>query len=433
EDEIMEVADPEGSSSKSQKNGAPSRGRGPSPPPIVVEELSEEEMAESSQKAVKPSVVVEPTEPKRIGRSPSLGPYPNLYSPTIPSPLRLVSMPEEDELAGDIDMPDAAVPRQSLRAAALELLPKPSDVEMEDDSNVDPKAKAEKAPVSSLPSYKFDFTVTALAIIPGIDLSAKAKASTLLATELPNFDMFAKADAVPVPVNPPANNWAASGFVFAKPAGTWTCDQCMLSNPDSAKDKCSFCDADRPGAKAKATSTPVPPPQPAPMNNWAASGFTFSKPAGTWTCDQCMLSNPESAKDKCSFCEADRPGAKANSTSIAPPLPQPAPANNWAASGFTFAKPATGTWTCTTCMLSNPATAKDKCEFCQADAPGSKMETSTGTAPASIAPSAPTPGFNWDAAGFKPKAVAAGSWTCSVCGLNNGPELTKCGVCEAAR
>ncbi|KIO25846.1 hypothetical protein M407DRAFT_24802 [Tulasnella calospora MUT 4182] len=437
DDEIMEVSAPEGSSSKSQANGSTSRARGLSPP--RVEELGDEEMAESSQKASKPSLVVEPTEPRRIGRSPSIGPYPNLYSPTIPSPLRLVSMPEVDELAEDIDTPDAAIqPKQSIpRAAALQLVPnKSSDVEMVDDSDADPQSQAERASVSSLPSYKFDFTIIATAIIPGIDVSAKAKASAATKTELPKFDMLA---LVPVPAQAPAapsNNWAAAGFVpKAAGGGSWTCDQCMLSNPESAKDKCTICEADRPGAKSKPTSTAPPPSQPAPANNWAAAGFVPKAPGGgSWTCNQCMLSNPESAKDKCTICEADRPGAMSKPTSTAPPPSQPATANNWAASGFAFTKPAAGTWTCPDCMLTNPASVTDKCTVCGADAPGSKAGTTTDARPATVAPPAqPASGFNWSAAGFKPQAVAPGTWTCSVCGLNNGPELTKCGVCEAAR
>lgn len=377
EDEIMEITAPEGSSSKSQVNGSTSRARGLSPP--RVEELDEEEMGETSQKASRPSLVVEPTEPRqRIGRSPSIGPYSNsmLYSPTIPSPLRLVSMPEEDELVEDIDIPDAAIQtKQSIpRAPALQLVPnKSSDTDMADDSDTDPKSQAEKAPVPSLPSYNFDFTIIAAATVPGIDISAKAKASAVLKTELPKFDMLAAVPVAQAPVAP-INNWAAAGFV----------------------------------------------PK-------AATG-------GSWTCDQCMLSNPESAKDKCTICDADRPGAKAKPTSVAPPPSQPAPVNNWAASGFTMAKPTAGTWTCSVCMLSNPASVTDKCTICGADAPGSTAGAKADTQPATMAPPAqPTAGFNWSAAGFKPQTVAPGTWTCSVCGLKNGPELTKCGICETTR
>lgn len=374
----MEVGASEGSPSKSQANGSSSRARGPSPPPVVVEEMSEEEMAESSQKAAKPSLVVEPTESKRIGRSPSLGPYSNLYSPTIPSPLRLMSMPEEDELAGDVEILDAtAQPKPSIpRAPALELGPqKSSDVDMADDSIADPKSQAEKTSRSSLPSYKFDFSVAATATVPGVDISAKAKALAVLENDLPKFDMLAAVSAPVQTTIAPANNWAAAGFAPKAASGSWTCSTCMLSNPESAKDKCTVCDADRPGAKTKPTSTAPPPSQPAPTNNWAASGFAFAAPAaGTWTCTSCMLTNPASAKDKCTVCEAAR------------------------------------------------------------DAPGSNTGTTTNTAPATAPPpTQPTASFNWSAAGFQPKTVAPGTWTCSVCGLSNGPELTKCGVCETTR
>ncbi|KAF8196771.1 hypothetical protein K438DRAFT_1825524 [Mycena galopus ATCC 62051] len=107
--------------------------------------------------------------------------------------------------------------------------------------------------------------------------------------------------------------------------------------------------------------------------------------------------------------------------------PAPAPvikAFDWGAAG---AKPkaasAAGSWACGTCMLVNPAHALEKCTICETPRPDAPKAAPAVT------------GFDWAAAGTKPKGTGAeGAWTCGTCMLSNGPEVKdKCSVCETPR
>lgn len=176
----------------------------------------------------------------------------------------------------------------------------------------------------------------------------------------------------------------------SKVAPQWTCDTCMLKNPDSAKEKCTICESPRPSSSATASKA-------APVS---------AQPAGAeWTCEMCMLKNPDSAKAKCNICEAPRP--KPSFAAAAPAPPQPAGAD----------------WTCDMCMLKNPDSAKAKCTICEAPRPAS----SNSSKPANgFGQSAPAPAA---APTRKP-----GPWTCSLCMLQNPETATeKCQICEAKR
>lgn len=230
-----------------------------------------------------------------------------------------------------------------------------------------------------------------------------------------------------------------------KPAGEWTCSLCMLQNPASATEKCSICEAPKPGAAPAVATKPIS--MPAPPSVPAAGGFTFGgkpvtapatttpapggftgfgkpaapKPAAAggadWDCGLCMLKNPASATEKCSICEAPRPGAtpSASSKPAAPPAPPSVPAGGFSFGGssssssaapkssFMFGKPpaAAGEWECDTCMLKNPATATEKCTVCEAPKPGATV--STPAAPKGGLPAPPAGGFSF---GGKPVATA---------------------------
>ena len=328
------------------KPGTISRSKKSSPPPIVVEELVDEEMESSGpfDPPQRPTLVTEPSEPKRMGRSPSLGPNPYTFSPSIPSPLRLVSMPEEDELDEDMQAEPQILPSIS---AILGSAPIPL--------SSDPRQVALDAPKASLPKYHIDVNFTATVIT---NTAAAAGAMALSIDRLPKYDM--SRFAPPPTAAPAAFNWSAAGF---KPpvaaAGTWKCSSCMLSNPDSAA-KCGVCDAAKPGAENKATSS-VPPTAPAVPFNWSQAGFAPPKAAaGSWTCTTCGLSNPATAVDKCLTCEAAREQGSAKAEAPKPEVPR---SFNWAAAGITRPMAAPGTWSCSDCGLSNPASAS-KCTVC---------------------------------------------------------------------
>ncbi|CAE6538117.1 unnamed protein product, partial [Rhizoctonia solani] len=64
-----------------------------------------------------------------------------------------------------------------------------------------------------------------------------------------------------------------------------------------------------------------------------------------------------------------------------PPAPATKTASfNWAAAGLrASAAPAGGAWTCTVCMLSNPATATDRCTVCDAKKSGAASPFNTSS------------------------------------------------------
>ncbi|WWD03659.1 hypothetical protein V865_001714 [Kwoniella europaea PYCC6329] len=135
----------------------------------------------------------------------------------------------------------------------------------------------------------------------------------------------------------------------------WTCGTCMLKNPESAKDKCTICDEPRPKASSASSSV---------FSTFSSTSTLVQQPKKNddqWTCGTCMLKNPDSAKEKCTICDAPRPAPAQASSSGGKPSGQ---------SGFTGfgngfgPKKTEGTWTCPMCMLQNPESAKDKCTIC---------------------------------------------------------------------
>ncbi|KAG9014324.1 hypothetical protein FRB94_012730 [Tulasnella sp. JGI-2019a] len=369
--DIQELPSPPKQIPSSKPNGfSKSSSRSSPPPPIIVSEMDVEEEPEpfaagaaGNMVTQKPSLVIEPGEPsRRLGRSPSLGPPANLYSPTIPSPLRLVSMPEQneqeqeedaivaelDEHQGDAEMESEDVKQGQVQTSVVDVnIPEDKRMEKED-----PKAEARNAVATSLPVFTFDAITTTRVAKLGPSAEEARKVSV---DKLPKFAFSLTATATVT----------AFKMFAAKPANTgeWTCNTCMLKNPESAKTKCTICDATRPAG----TTSSIPPASTTASFNWAASGFTPKAAEGTWTCSICMCSNPASATTKCTVCEAPAPNVgKASETVSAPPALPPAPpitAFNWSAAGFAAKAPAPGAWTCSTCQLSNPADVS-KCTIC---------------------------------------------------------------------
>ncbi|WVW86187.1 hypothetical protein I302_108228 [Kwoniella bestiolae CBS 10118] len=212
----------------------------------------------------------------------------------------------------------------------------------------------------------------------------------------------------------------------SKPAGTtkdtaseaeWTCSTCMLKNPGSAKEKCTICEEPRPKAKSQQA------PQTS-SNGFGGFGLPQAKASNDqWTCSTCMLKNPESAKEKCTICEAPRPKATSQQA------PQASSSGGFGGFGLPQAKASDVQWTCSTCMLKNPDSAKEKCTIC--DAPRPKPQANSSTTSSSGATG--QGGFTGFGSGFGPKKQE-GTWTCSVCMLQN-PESakSKCTICETPR
>ncbi|KAJ3340441.1 High affinity cAMP-specific 3',5'-cyclic phosphodiesterase 7A [Gonapodya sp. JEL0774] len=65
-------------------------------------------------------------------------------------------------------------------------------------------------------------------------------------------------------------------------------------------------------------------------------------------------------------------------------------------------------------------------------APGLFMQSSKEKPPSEMehGKTPPLATFNWGSSGFKPAAVAVGSWKCSTCGITNKPTDSQCPACE---
>lgn len=96
---------------------------------------------------------------------------------------------------------------------------------------------------------------------------------------------------------------------FAAPSDSWTCDACMIQNK-STDSTCVACQSPQPGA-AKTTAESTLPSFGISSNAALDSSLAakFAPPAGSWTCDTCMLSN-KSDDSACAACQTPKPGAK---------------------------------------------------------------------------------------------------------------------------
>jgi len=222
--------------------------------------------------------------------------------------------------------------------------------------------RAAKKPVYSLPKYLFQISMA----------RAKASEAAKKAALAKPFETFSFVMTSTTPTSKtPSYTMSQMPSYNPNSEASWTCSLCSLQNPGSAKEKCTICEAPRPA------------PQSSSMGfGQSSGGGMFSLPAGNtlfgsgpqmlnamntseWTCDTCMLKNPDSAKEKCQVCEARRPAPKTAATgrffTFGAPAPAPAKPAATSTSG--------GPWTCSLCMLQNPDSAKEKCQVCEAKRP----------------------------------------------------------------
>ncbi|KAM3857920.1 nuclear pore complex protein Nup153 [Diretmus argenteus] len=229
------------------------------------------------------------------------------------------------------------------------------------------------------------------------------------------------------------------GDLFKPPAGSWNCDVCFVQNKP-LDSKCVACMSPRPNSSSsKSSNSKQTSTTSVGLVNSSATtttssttttkGFAtmFSKPAGTWDCDTCLVQNKPDAV-KCVACETAKPG-----TGVRPSLTLPsafsavktvstpaAPASTgFIGFGDKFKKPE-GTWECDTCMVENKA-QDTKCVACMSAKPGASSLTSAA------ASSAPVLGF-----GDKFKKPE-GAWECDVCCVQNKAADVQCVACQSAK
>ncbi|XP_040044567.2 nuclear pore complex protein Nup153 isoform X1 [Gasterosteus aculeatus] len=165
---------------------------------------------------------------------------------------------------------------------------------------------------------------------------------------------------------------AGFGAMFAKPAGTWECDTCLVLNkPDAVK--CVACETAKPGTGLKPSLTlpsafsavkTVSPPTAPVSTVFIGFGDKFKKPEGAWECDTCMVEN-KAENTKCVACMSAKPGASAGASSSASSAPV-------FGLGDAFKMPE-GAWECEVCFVQNKA-ADVQCVACQGVKPGAKVE-----------------------------------------------------------
>uniref|UniRef100_A0A3P9K9V7 Nuclear pore complex protein Nup153 n=1 Tax=Oryzias latipes TaxID=8090 RepID=A0A3P9K9V7_ORYLA len=234
---------------------------------------------------------------------------------------------------------------------------------------------------------------------------------------------------------------SSTGFsnLFKAPEG-WSCDVCLVQNKQSNL-KCVCCMAPKPNLSSKPTDSKPSPSAPVRVENSSAStapttttttgfGTMFSKPAGTWDCDTCLVVNKPDAV-KCVACETAKPGTglkpsltfSSAFTTVKTPPASTAPVSTGAGGlGEKFKKPE-GAWECDTCLVQNKAEDL-KCVACTAAKPGATTEPSSSSSSSS---SAPLFGL---ADKFK---QPEGSWECDVCCVQNKAADVKCVACQAVK
>ncbi|CAI5690709.1 unnamed protein product [Oreochromis niloticus] len=223
-----------------------------------------------------------------------------------------------------------------------------------------------------------------------------------------------------------------------KASADWTCDVCLVPNKQSDT-KCVCCAAPQPKSSSKSMDSKQSPSTSVGLESSSSTNTTsttttttgfgtmFSKPAGTWDCDTCLVINKPDAV-KCVACETAKPGTGLKpsltlSSAFSPvktvPTPTAAVSTEFTGFGDKFKKPE-GAWECDTCMVQNKA-EDTKCVACTSAKPGASA------GPSSSSSSAPVLGL---AEKFK---KPEGAWECDVCLVQNKASDVQCVACQAAK
>ncbi|XP_022694055.1 nuclear pore complex protein Nup153-like [Varroa jacobsoni] len=217
------------------------------------------------------------------------------------------------------------------------------------------------------------FTIAAPTMIVGNPGSLKVKEigktpspSAELATSGSVLDALSSEKKDKMPSE--ASDW---GSQFRKSPSQWDCPTCFVTNGPN-DDKCKACETKNPAitsaAVAQSSASSAAPP-----NQW---GDLFKKVPGSWTCNDCMVSN-DSESTSCVACSKPKPVVKLSSgpmptSSVKPALPF----------GGVFVMQSG--WQCSKCPQRNDIKSV-KCAFCEAPKPG---QVASSTTAASITTSA---------------------------------------------
>eukprot|EP00808_Paulinella_micropora_P009376 g27536.t1 len=142
----------------------------------------------------------------------------------------------------------------------------------------------------------------------------------------------------------------------------WTCDECFVPNPLN-KTTCMACDLPR----GQASTEPAPEEKDSQSAKEPENAFAKLIKKDQWTCDECFVSNPMT-KTACMACESPREPKQTKETKEAPAAAAAAdtPEEN------VFAKlMPKNQWTCDECLVPNPNSAS-KCRACETPKCGAK-------------------------------------------------------------
>ncbi|XP_034943547.1 nuclear pore complex protein Nup153 [Chelonus insularis] len=145
--------------------------------------------------------------------------------------------------------------------------------------------------------------------------------------------------------------------VIKSPERTWECPGCMLKNASNVI-QCPCCNAAKPGL-IKTSQTSV-----STKSNESQNSIK------TWECPSCMVRNNSTAST-CVCCTTSRPDSNSSSNKSTENTPSISVTSGF---GDQFKKPA-GTWTCDTCMIQNKNDVT-KCVACESPKPGTASDTS---------------------------------------------------------
>ncbi|KAA0708957.1 Nuclear pore complex protein [Triplophysa tibetana] len=218
------------------------------------------------------------------------------------------------------------------------------------------------------------------------------------------------------------------GDTFKKPEGSWDCDLCLVHN-NTQDVKCVACETPKPGLVSSGQSLADRPLQTTSLTESRPSASISSSkpPAGSWTCDTCLVRNM-SSDIRCVSCLSPQLNIDSDSNS------KPAVATSSLLSLFV---PSTGSWSCDTCSIINKPEVV-KCVCCVTAKPGTQVNSSlispSLTKASSAASSTTTTSTGTGLLRFgdlftKPE----GSWDCDVCLVRNNPQDVKCIACETPK
>jgi hypothetical protein len=186
-------------------------------------------------------------------------------------------------------------------------------------SKLPPKDVVMAMEVDELPKYSFALAEVTYPAGPS-HVKARSAVAAMPLLSLPTFEFKLVASSTNGFNRTPASMKAPT----ASASSVWLCSLCGLKNPDSAKEKCTICEAPRSSEAADAppqetfdwskkaikVPTTITPSEVPPQGTFDWSKTNIKPPtAGSWQCNTCMTPNPDSAKLKCPVCDEDRPAS----------------------------------------------------------------------------------------------------------------------------